>query len=86
VAPSATATQVDDDALSAFPIVPCLVPSLRGTTLTQARAVLQAADCRVGTVRRRHTPPPHGYLHVMRQFPGPNARRAALTPVNVTLG
>jgi hypothetical protein len=86
VSPSSTATQVDDDALSAFAIVPCLVPALRGLTLTQARAVLQAADCGVGSVRRRRTPPPHEFLHVARQFPGPNARRAALTPVGLTLG
>jgi hypothetical protein len=85
VSPSSTATQVDDDALSAFPIVPCLVPGLRGLTLTQARAVLQAADCATGNVHRRRTPPPHQFLHVARQFPGPNARRAALTPVALTL-
>ena len=47
--------------------------------------MLQAADCGVGTVRRRRTPPPHQFLHVARQFPGPNARRAALSPVALTL-
>jgi hypothetical protein len=85
VSPSSTATQVDDDALNAFPIVPCLVPGLRGLTIWQAQSVLQAADCTVGMVRRRHAPVPHQFLRVARQFPGANARRPALTPVALTL-
>jgi hypothetical protein len=84
VSASSTATQVDDAALTAFPIVPCLVPGLRGLTITQAQAVLQAADCKVGTVHRARAPAPHQALHVARQFPGPNAKRPALTPVSLT--
>lgn len=86
ILPTATATRVDDVALTAFPMVPCLVPALRGLTLAGARAVLQAADCQLGTVRRRTQPKPHRFLHVVRQFPGPRASRPALQPVNVTLG
>jgi hypothetical protein len=85
VTPTSAATQVDDAALTAFAIVPCRVPSLRGLTLSQARAILQAADCTLGTVRRAVKPRPHHFLHVVRQFPGPRARRAALAAVSLRL-
>ena len=62
------------------------MPALRGLTAAQARTVLQAADCTLGTLRRRHPPAPHHFLHVIRQFPGVNARRAALAAVNLRLG
>ena len=81
----ATATGVDDAALSVFPIVPCLVPALRGLTIWQARAVLRAADCRAGTVHRRTRPKPHAFLYVRSQSPRAGARRPALSLVNLTL-
>jgi hypothetical protein len=86
VSATASATVLDDDALTAFPMVPCLVPALRGLTLRQAQAVVQAADCGVGNVRRLRVPPPHQFLHVVKQFPGPGSSRVALKPVNLTLG
>jgi hypothetical protein len=86
VSATASATVLDDAALNAFPMVPCLVPALRGLTLRQAQAVVQAADCGVGHVRRRRVPPPHQFLHVVQQFPGPGSSRVALKPVNLTLG
>ena len=85
VSATATATQVDDAALTTYPIVPCFVPSLRKLTIWQARGVLQAADCTLGTVKRTARPRPHRFLHVVRQFPGPHARRPPLTPVSLRL-
>jgi hypothetical protein len=81
-----TATQVDDAALGAFAMVPCLVPGLSQLTLGQARAVLQAADCRLGIVHRRVPPRPHHLLHVVGQSPAANSRQPALRAVSVTLG
>ena len=67
-------------------MVPCLVPALRGLTLRQSEAVVQAADCALGKVRRARVPPPHRFLHVVKQFPRQGAERVALEPVNLTLG
>jgi hypothetical protein len=86
LAATSAATQVDDAALKAFRILPCRVPALRGLTVAQARTVLQAADCTLGKLRRRHPPAPHHFLHVIRQSPGANAKRAALAGVNLRLG
>jgi len=85
VPPTPAATQVDDQALSAYPMIPCLVPAVRRLTIWQARAVLQAADCTLRTVSRKAPPRRHRFLHVVRQFPGPNARRAPLAPVSLRL-
>jgi hypothetical protein len=86
IAPTGTATGVEDAALAAFPLIPCVVPSLRTLTLVEAQAVLQAADCGLGTVRRRVPPRPHHFLHVVRQYPAVGSRQPGLSPVNVTLG
>jgi hypothetical protein len=85
VPPTPAATQVDDQALNTYPMIPCLVPSVRRLTIWQARAVLQAADCTLGSVKRTAPPRRHRFLHVVRQFPGPNARRAPLAPVSLRL-
>jgi hypothetical protein len=86
VAATTAAIQVDDAALSPFAMVPCLVPGLSQLTLGQARAVLQAADCRLGIVHRRVSPRPHHFLHVVGQSPAANSRQPALRAVSVTLG
>jgi hypothetical protein len=86
LAATSAATQVDDLALKAFRIQPCRVPALLGLSLAQARTVVQAADCTLGKVGRRGRPGPHHVLHVIRQFPGADARRAALATVGVRLG
>ncbi len=82
---TSAATQVDDKALAEYPMVPCVVPALLGLTLAQAKVVALAGDCTVGTIRRLRTPGPHQYLHVVKQYPGAGARRAALKPVTLTL-
>jgi hypothetical protein len=86
IAATRSSTQVDDAALAAYPMFPCIVPTLRQLTLVQAKAVLLAADCTIGKVRRPHPPGSGRLLRVVRQFPGPGARRSALKPVNLTLG
>jgi hypothetical protein len=86
IAPTHAATQVDDAALARFPMVPCVVPLLGGLTLVQAEAVLQAADCRLGIVRRRTRPRPHHFLHVLRQSLSAGSTQPALRAVAVTLG
>jgi hypothetical protein len=71
------ATQVDDQALAAFPVgsggtplprttvVKCVVPRLKHMTLARARGALRRSNCRVGKVRRpRHWP----RRHVLRVF------------------
>jgi hypothetical protein len=75
--PTPAATQVDDQALAAFPIgsggtplprttvVKCVVPRLKHLTLPRARGALRRSNCRVGKVRRpRHWP----RRHVLRVF------------------
>jgi hypothetical protein len=81
-----SAVTVDDAGLAQFPMTPCVVPKLHRRTLNQARAMLRHTDCRLGRVVRRHRPRPGHQLHVLRQFPGPNARRSPLAVVAVTLG
>jgi hypothetical protein len=75
--PTPAATQVDDQALAAFPIgsggtplprttaVKCVVPRLKHMSLPRARAALRRSNCRLGKVRRpRHWP----RRHVLRVF------------------
>ncbi len=76
--PNPAATQVDDQALAAFPIgsggtplprtpvtVKCVVPRLKHMTLSRARGALRRSNCRVGKVRR----PRHWRRrHVLRVF------------------
>jgi hypothetical protein len=83
--PARSAVAVDDSALNQFPLAPCLVPRLGHLSLTQVRGLLSLTNCRLGRVARRHRPRPGHVLHVVRQFPGPNAQRKPLTPVSVTL-
>jgi tyrosyl-tRNA synthetase len=53
----------------------CVVPSLRGHTLSAARRTLKKAHCRLGKiVRRSHR---HGILRVISQSPAPGSRLAA---------
>jgi hypothetical protein len=85
-APSGPAVQVDDAGLTQFPLSPCLVPRLGRRSLAEVRSLLGQTNCRLGHVVRRRRPRPGRVLHVLRQFPGPNARRAALSAVAVTLG
>jgi hypothetical protein len=60
----------------------CVVPALKGKTLTKARAALRKAHCRLGTVKKPHT---HAKLVVSKQSPKPGVKRVYGTKVNVTL-
>lgn len=84
--PAGPGVQLDDAGLAQFPLAPCLVPRLGHRTLGQVRASLARTNCRLGRVVRRHRPRRGHVLHVLRQFPGANAHRAALAAVAVTLG
>jgi len=79
------AVGVDDAGLAQFPMQACVVPKLRRMTLTQVRSTLAQTDCLLGEVIRRHKPRRGHSLHVLRQFPGPNAQRLALATVTVIL-
>ena len=65
------------------PAVRCVVPRLRGKTLTRSRRLLSAAHCRLGKVTRPRRP--RGRLVVASQSPAPRAVRAAGTRVAVRL-
>jgi hypothetical protein len=63
----------------------CVVPALRGDTLTSARRILAKAHCRLGSVSR----PRHGQtgrLVITRQDVSAGRRLSARTPIDVTLG
>jgi hypothetical protein len=61
----------------------CVVPSLRGDTLSAAGRVLAHAHCRLGKVSRpRHH---HGNLFVTRQAPRPGERLRATADVTLVL-
>ena len=66
----------------------CLVPSLKGDSLSKARTVLRKAHCRLGKVTRARTT--HTARHaaevVVRQDPARGKRRANSTKVAVTIG
>jgi hypothetical protein len=66
-------------------VVPrCIVPSLKGDTLSTARRVLQKAHCHLGKISqpRRH----RGALIVVREIPGHGKKLAGGAAVAVTLG
>jgi hypothetical protein len=98
VAVSSAAIPVDDLALASFSILPassgggslggsapCVVPSLRHMTITQASRALNRAHCRLGKIHRPRHPPRHHVLRVASQAPGANSRRAPGSPVGVTM-
>ena len=62
----------------------CLVPSLKGDSLSAARSALVKANCRLGRVRRSHRP--QGTLVVIRQDYPKGAKVALDTRVAVALG
>jgi hypothetical protein len=67
-----------------IPAPVCLVPKLKGLSLTKARRALSAAHCAVGRVKKpRH---PRGKLVVVKQSLKPGAVRGAGTKVGLTLG
>jgi hypothetical protein len=61
----------------------CVVPSLKGDSLSRVRRALRAAHCELGTVRRRHGA--HGALVVTAQAPVHGRKLAQGAPVAVTL-
>jgi hypothetical protein len=70
------------------PPPPCIVPRLKGKTLSQARTLLRRAHCKLGRV---HKPKPRrhqklGKLVVSSQSPSARKRRANGTKVALTLG
>jgi len=80
------AVRVADHGLIPFSAIPCRVPGLGRLTLTQVKAALLTADCRLGKVhdrpltRRRHT------LRVIKQVPQARTKHVAYYTVGVTLG
>lgn len=72
----------EEKTLSSAPT--CVVPSLKGDTLTVARRALREAHCKLGRV----TPPPrgHGRHVVTHQGVRAGSKRLAGTAVSVTLG
>jgi hypothetical protein len=66
------------------PRVRCTVPSLIGLRLATAGKRITKAHCRVGRVRRAHSP--HRVGRVIAQSPKPGTRRAAGTRVNLVVG
>ena len=63
----------------------CLVPSLRGKTLKQARHALSEADCKLGDVRRRENADKSVRGKVIGQSPKGAATRPEGAAVAVTL-
>jgi hypothetical protein len=62
----------------------CVVPSLKGDTLSAARRALAKAHCRLGKVNR--PAPQDKTLLVTRQSPKPGERLPARATIEVTLG
>jgi hypothetical protein len=65
--------------------VQCVVPALRGHSLTAARRLLHDAHCKLGRVTIRHGAH-HGTLVVTRQSPGRGRKLRQGAAVSVTLG
>jgi hypothetical protein len=65
------------------PAAACVVPSLRGRTLTSAREALAAAGCRLGTVTRTHSKVKRG--RIVRSTKKANRVLAAKARVNVVV-
>jgi hypothetical protein len=65
--------------------VECIVPRLKGSTLSQARGQLRGAHCTLGQVRRPNHRARHRVLLVSRQSPDPGAQLAERASVNVKL-
>jgi PKD repeat protein len=63
----------------------CVVPRLLGRTVRRARRTLQAAGCRLGTIKRMHAGP-RRRGRVIRQSIGTGAIRPAGTAVAITVG
>jgi hypothetical protein len=85
-APTPIAVRVNDQALSAFPAIPCVVPRLRHMSITAVKLALRVGDCSLGRVRRVRRRRRLPVARVLRQWPVARSRLAALTPVSVTLG
>ena len=66
------------------PRVRCTVPRLIGLRLATASKRITKARCRVGRVRKAHSP--HRVGRVIAQSPKPGTRRAAGTRVNLVVG
>ena len=74
--------------VSAKPLPRCVVPKLKGKTLSQAKTALSKAHCRLGTV---HRPKPRKHhklpkLVVTSSSPGARSSRPNGTKVALTLG
>jgi hypothetical protein len=65
------------------PAAACVVPSLRGRTVTSAREALAAAGCRLGKATRKASKVRRG--RIVRSTPGANRVLAAHARVNVVL-
>jgi beta-lactam-binding protein with PASTA domain len=61
----------------------CVVPTLRGRTLARARTALKAAGCKLGTVKRSHSPVKRG--RVIRSTPRAKKVLAAGSRVTVVV-
>jgi len=61
----------------------CVVPSLVGRRLRRAKALLAAANCRLGTVSRRYSVRPRGW--VLRQSRGPDLELLLGTKVDLVV-
>jgi hypothetical protein len=98
VSANAAAIAVDELALAPFTILPgssgggslggsapCVVPSLRHMTITQARRALNRAHCSLGKIRRPRHPRRHHVLRVASQAPIANASRQPGYAVGVTV-
>ncbi len=98
VAVNKRAIAVDEFALAPFPILPgssgggslggsspCVVPSLRHMTITQARRTLGRAHCSLGKIHRPRHPRAHHVLRVVSQAPIANSRRQPGYAVGVTV-
>jgi hypothetical protein len=60
----------------------CVVPKLKGKKLKASKRALYRADCKVGTIKRRHGRPGR----VTKQNPKPEKVMAPGTKVNLTVG
>ena len=74
--------------VTAQPLPRCVVPKLKGKTLSQAKNALSKAHCRLGKVHRpkprKHHKPPK--LVVTKSSPGARSSRPNGTKVGLTLG
>ena len=89
VSASKYAISVDDTGLQPFAQIatpnggsglfasPCIVPSLRGKTLTQARTLITRAHCRVGKIAKPPHVAPHHTLRVQQQLPSAETSKPA---------